>query len=420
MINPPAGGETWQDQANRRIEKIRKGDFSVVVLDADGKPLADTVVQIDQTRSAFRWGVAINGDPTSDDPLEVKYRRFILDHFNTLVSENHFKWYTVEKERDKLDYQRADAYMKFADAHGLEMRGHCLFWSKKKWTQKWVWPLEGQELRKEIDEHIRNTVSRYKGRLIAWDVNNEMLDGHFFKDKLGEQIRVHMFKEARKHDPSVPLYVNEYAILGSDDYASNKAGQYIELIRKLRSDGAPVTGIGIQEHACERIIPDQTDEDDDKHVERENRGDIDPEVVWKRLDELGKFGLPIHLTEVSARADDPVRRGKAIVAFMRTCFAHEAVDSFLLWGFWQRRHWLGMQASLTDNDMELNEAGKAVSHALLNEWRTSTEAKTDARGRVTFRGFYGTYRISAGDMVEACTLTKDNPTVRVTLEEQGN
>ncbi len=407
----------WRAEADRRIDRIRKSDFTVTVFGPDGKALADDEVRVEQIRSGFRWGVAINGDPNSDKPLEVKYRRFILDHFNTLVGENHFKWYTVEKHRDKLDYARADAYMRFADKHGLEMRGHCLFWSKKKWTQKWAWQLDPDELREEIDEHIGNTVSRYRGRLIAWDVNNEMLDGHFFKDKLGPQIRVHMFKEARKHDPDVPLYVNEYAILGSDDYAAGKSKKYVELIRRLREAGAPVTGIGIQEHACERILPEADDKADDEHVERENRGEIDPRVVWSRLDALGAFGLPIHITEVSARADDPVRRGKAIVAFMRACFAHESVDAFLLWGFWERRHWLGRQASLTDPQMDLNEAGRIVSQALRDEWRTKTTAATGPDGQVAFRGFHGTYRISAGGRSATCTLDRKNPSATVRLAE---
>jgi GH35 family endo-1,4-beta-xylanase len=377
--------------ANERIEQHRKGDFVVTVTDAAGKPMAGATVELRQTKSHFHFGTCINGDPTSEKPDEVAYRKFITDHFNTLVCENHMKWYAVEKERDKITFERADAYMKFADEHGLAMRGHCLFWAKKKFVQEWLHDLEGEELLGQMDAHLNAIVPRYRGRLIAWDVNNEMLDGHFYKDKLGDDIRPWMFKRAAELDPDTPLFVNDYAILGHGP----RTKEFIEQIKGLQKAGAQIGGIGIQEHACERIILDPKEAED--RPERKYNVRVTPDEMYATLDELAEFDLPIHLTEISSKHTDENVRADALEALFRVGFSHAKVESIMLWGFWARRHWLGRDAALVNPDWTLTESGKRLSKMLLEEWRTNTQVKPDSAGRVSFRGFYGDYDVIIRD-----------------------
>ena len=412
-----ADAPAWRRDADARIEKIRKSDYVLTLTDAAGRPLAGREVTIQQTRSAFGFGTTIHGDPTSPAPHEVRYRRFITDHFNMLVCEDHMKWYSTEKQRDVEDYRHADAQAKFAHDHNLDLRGHCIFWSKPKFVQAWVQQLSDDDLRSEVDERIESVVGRYKGKLVAWDVNNEMLDGSFYKDRLGDAIRPHMFKKAREVDPKTPLFVNEYGLLSDDKDAAAKTQRYIELIKALQKGDAPVGGIGIQEHASERMVLNAAEAGgDDGHVERSYRGGLNPYVIWDRLDALGQFGLPIHITEVSAKTDDVDKRADALEALFRTMYAHEKVEAVLLWGFWARRHWLGQQACLVEADGTLNEAGRRITTLLLEEWRTRTTATTDAEGRVRFRGFHGAYRIGAGGLQAAVDLGPKNTAPTVALQ----
>ena len=46
----------------------------------------------------------------------------------------------------------------------------------------------------EIDERINDTVGRYAGQIVSWDVDNEMLSGNMF-DCLGESGRAHFFQQ---------------------------------------------------------------------------------------------------------------------------------------------------------------------------------------------------------------------------------
>lgn len=384
---------TWVQQADARIERIREGDFVVTLSLPAGRQAPDGIaMQVTQTRSHFHFGTAINtnlADPkTADDENEARYRRFIIEHFNTLVDENYMKWYSVERQRDQVTFARPDAYLAFAREHDMTVRGHCLFWAKEKFVkfQPWLLTLSPEELKAEMDEHLEAIVPRYRGKLIAWDVNNEMLHGHWYADQLGEGIRPWMFKRAHELDPQTPLYVNDYAILGDPE----KTQAYIEQIRWLQREGAPVGGIGVQEHACERIVLDRAEDDD--RPERQGQHHVTPEQILASLDALAELDLPIHLTEVSARTKDQQARADAIEAIMRIAYSHPKVDAILLWGFWARRHWLGADAALVSGDWTLTPAGERLQQLLLHEWRTRTEVPV-SNGRVRFRGFYGDYQL---------------------------
>ena len=53
--------DDWRAPALARIEKIRKGDLRVQVVDAAGRPVRGAAVRAAETRSLFRWGTAAPG-----------------------------------------------------------------------------------------------------------------------------------------------------------------------------------------------------------------------------------------------------------------------------------------------------------------------------------------------------------------------
>ena len=69
-----------------------------------------------------------------------------------------------------------------------------------------------------------------------------------------------MYQWAHKKDPSLQLFVNDYAIISnpgkqvivpssvSSLVQGNKAAEYVALIRDLLDRGAPIHGIGVQAH----------------------------------------------------------------------------------------------------------------------------------------------------------------------------
>ena len=401
--------DDWRKESDERIERHRKGSFALTCVYANGRPVAKKTLSVRQRRSAFLFGTCVtSGRLTGADGRN--YDRFIVEHFNALVTENALKWYGLERQKDRLTFGAADRIVKFAEANGLALRGHCLFWAKPRFVQKWVQQLPNDELRKRMDRHVREVVPRYRGKLAAWDINNEMLDGSFFKDRLGEGIRAWMFKRTHELDPNTPLFVNEYGIMDSDA----KTRRYIELIKGLQARGAPVGGIGVQEHGAAAYA----------NFVRGRPGGRRPRDVWRRLDRLGKLDLPIHITEVSSRAPDAELRADTLEAILRVGYAHPKVEAVLLWGFWAGRHWMGPQAALVDRNWKVNAAGRRVARLLLEDWRTNVEVTTGASGLAKFRGFFGTYEIAATDTAGrkirgTVELTKDAAAAKVVLKRSA-
>jgi endo-1,4-beta-xylanase len=387
---PSVGFADWRSEADSRIEQIRKGDFSLKIRDSSGAPVTGARVQYRLKRHAFLFGTAIAYAPFSDQGADgMAYRRFILDNFSGLVCENEMKWYDNEAERGHVDYSQADALLEFAEANGLRMRGHNLFWEKEKFVQPWLVQLDAPELRAAVEQRLRTSVSRYKGRVISWDVDNEMLDGSYYRDRLGFDTIAWMFKEASRIDPNAALFVNEYGILGDPE----KTERLISLIQSLRAKGAPVGGVGIQSHDTDRLIlKPGTSAAEAERPDWMLRSPLTPEAFLATLDRIhSATGLPVHLTEISAKEHDPARRADALETLFRLGFSHEAVQAILIWGFGAKTHWMGPDAALMDADNTLNAAGIRISHLLREEWTSRGSIQSDAGGRAAFRGFYGVY-----------------------------
>jgi len=92
-------------------------------------------------------------------------------------------------------------------------------------------------------------VGRYKGRVNGWDVVNEALndDGTLGQTPwlkiIGEEYIAKAFEFAHEADPKAELYYNDYSL--ENEAKRNGA---LELIKKLRAQGVPVTGVGLQGH----------------------------------------------------------------------------------------------------------------------------------------------------------------------------
>jgi GH35 family endo-1,4-beta-xylanase len=417
----PKRGSAWRAEAEGRIERLRKGDLAVEVRGRDGAPVPNARVEYRLKHHAFLFGTAIAYAPFADaGEAGQHYRRFMLEHFNSLVCENEMKWYATEAERGREDYAPADALLAFAEQNALAMRGHCLFWEKQEFVQRWLLAFDQRQLRAAMERRLTATVGRYAGRLVAWDVNNEMLDGSFYRERLGPDAGAWMFKEAARLDPKTPLFVNEYGILGEPE----KTERYLALLRGLRASGAPVGGIGIQSHDCDRFTPDG-----DAKLAPGDRPPwllsrpLTPAAFLATLDRLhGETGLPIHLTEISAKTPDADRRGEVLEMLFRLGFSHHAVQAILLWGFGALTHWMGPDAALMSPDGTLTAAGSRISRLLREEWTTRGDGVSAVDGRFAFRGFYGTYtlRIAAPDgrdAVREIPLTRSAPSATVQLAE---
>ncbi len=407
--------------ANAQIERVRKGTLTLRLHKPDGSPLAYTAVKLRQTRSHFLFGTCIDAMYIRDQsPDGQQYRAFITKYFNAGVCENAMKWPSVEPVAGYVTFEDADAIMQFADANGLAMRGHCLFWESAERVQPWVQALSNDDLVAAMERHIGDIVPRYQSRMVGWDVDNEMLDNAFYADRLGGGVRVQMFANARANDPRTPLFTNEYGVVGDDA----KTLRYRNLIQQLGDAGAQVGGIGIQAHEAARFagrsLPVIVDITRPETGIYRDAPPIPGEAFFRRLDTLATFGVPLYFTEVTFDTRDDAGRADALEMFMTLAFSRPEIRLINLWGFWEKAHWRGRDAALVDRDWNLLPAGERLQELLMQRWRTNVQAVTDADGSIVFRGFYGTYNALTDDTLTlprqaTITFTPDVPEITATL-----
>jgi hypothetical protein len=161
------------------IKDIRQRQVQVRVLNEQGRPVPGVKVEVKQTSKAFPFGAALTPTVLRDR----KYQEFFLAHFNYAVCENAMKWYSNEGRRGREDYSRADAMLAWCKEHDVPMRGHCVFWEPEKWQSRWLRELDVDDLRAAVKQRVDSIIRRYRGKIIEWDVDNEMLHASFFKDR---------------------------------------------------------------------------------------------------------------------------------------------------------------------------------------------------------------------------------------------
>jgi endo-1,4-beta-xylanase len=378
----PLGTPAWKIRANADIDTYRERDLIVRVVDQDGSEVTNAQVAIEQQNRDFRFGSAVSVFQLGN----ANYRQFFLDHFNMATPENAWKWPQIEFAQGSANYTNADQFFNFCIDNDIRIHGHNVVWSVEERVPQWVRNLQTpQEVQAAVDNRVAAMVGRYGGLVDAWDVNNEMLHGSFFQDRLGQQFRAQLFADVAAVDPFPGLFVNDFNIITE----FSRLNDYIQQIQGLLNQGAPVTGIGVQGHYGQPVQPDD---------------------LRSKLDTLAQFGLPIRVTEYDYARDgaSDLERADSLEAMYRVAFSHPAVEAISLWGFWAGAHWRGEDAALVELDWTVNPVGERLGQ-LLDEWWTNESGFVDPSGEYRLRAFHGTHRVTVSAPGTGGPVTVDVP-----------
>ncbi|MCX7014553.1 MAG: endo-1,4-beta-xylanase [Candidatus Sumerlaeota bacterium] len=376
----------WRQAADERIEKIRKGDLTVSVVDAAGKPIEGAAVKIAMRRHAFHFGTAVSArNIMGESPDEQTMRKHILELFNEVTLENDLKWPGWETEANRPITMQA---LKWIQDHGLRLHGHVLVWPGWKRLPADVPKLrdDKEKLAARVLDHIHDEGEALRGIPEEFDVINEPYTNHDLMDVLGKEAMLDWFQAAREALPETQLFINDFSILSGGGKDTKHQDHYYNTIRYLLDNGAPLQGIGLQSHFSGSLTP--------------------PERVLEILDRFAQFGAALHVTEYDVNTPDEELAGDFTRDFLTCIFSHPATKGFIMWGFWDGRHWKG-NAPLFRKDWSLKPAGQAYMDLVLNKWWTNAEGKTDPSGRFLTRGFLGEYEveISVGGKTKTVNAT---------------
>lgn len=390
LLLPRLAAGMYETRAS--IDKHRKGEL--IILAKPGEK-----IMIEQLSHEFWFGCALSNrmfDGSAPEADAAQYREKFLENFNSAVTENALKWGTMERIRGQVDYSVLDNMLGWTDRNGLPLRGHNLFWGIPQFIQPWVKEMDDQELEKTLRERAETVTARFKGRFAEYDLNNEMVHGNYYEERLGRDITLNMSKWALTGDPGAKLWLNDYDIL-----TGRRLDDYMKQIRTFLKQGVPVAGIGVQGHL---------------HGETFDRHELK-----RALDSLAQFSLPIRVTEFNIPGqrskyykdrnlvmtpEEEALKATELVDYYRICFAHPAVEGILMWGFWEGANWIPV-SSLYRRDWSPTPAARAYRDLVFGEWWTRTEGVAGSDGSLSVKGFYGKYRITIGGTSRVVDLTRE-------------
>lgn len=382
-----AADAPWRKAAAERIEAIRKADLAVSVRDANGEPVAGAPVHVRMKRHAFPFGTAVDGGVLRTNET---YREAVKQYFNAAVTENDLKWPFWET------WARASAAFAldwFAE-NKIPVRGHTIIWPGRSNLPPDVAALlnsgNKEALRQRIDSHITEIATYARGRVVEWDVLNEPITNRDVQALLGDAEMATWFQKTRAIDPDARLYVNDYSLTEGGGYNLAKLEAFYQLVKNLIDAGAPVDGVGMQSHFSGSAL-------------------TAPDRVLEIYDRYAQLGRDIAITEFDVDTTDENLQAQYLRDYLTVSFSHPAVRGFLMWGFWEGRHWRP-NAAMIRRDWTAKPALEAWKKLIYSDWWTDVEGQTGEDGMFRVRAFLGDYEIDAAGRTVAVTVVPGGAT----------
>ncbi len=396
---PVVSEDNWKRKAEQRIERIRKADLVVRVVDASGKPLSKVSVHVEMTRHAFPWGTCVKADRiTGKEPDDIRYQEKVTELFNCAVLEDDLKWNAWHGAYGPgFTREKTFAALKWLKEKRFRIRAHCMVWPGWKYLQPWGESLREDlpQLRKRILDHIDEVAAFTRPYVDEWDVVNEPVHECEVIRSLGENAMIEWFTRARAALPDTcRLYINEYNIVEPDVFAKMERDKYDKVIGRLLAEKAPLEGIGFQSHFLD---PPQS-----------------PVEVLEVFDRFARFGLPIMVTEFDVNSKDEAGQAKFTGDYLTAAFGHPSCSGFVFWGFWEGSQWRP-DAAMFRKDWSEKPNFRAYHDLVHEKWWTDETGKTNENGEFSLRAFKGTYRITAGTREEMVEVGSDGTRVEIRM-----
>ena len=247
---------------------------------------------------AKRRGIVFGSSTATWQTSDPDYAALFAREAKLLFTEDDLLWYRLKPTPDAdLDFTYADQIIAFAEANDMRVFGAHLVWDEgfgEGWTEEDLWGMSEQRAREVLFGTARAVVRRYRGRVDAWSVANEVTSPEGERgyrtdvpwwEPLGKGYVEEAFHVAHAADPKAMLVINEFGFETVNEWGDQpepRRRATLRVIDDLLAKGAPVHALGVQAH----LLADQF----------QDRFDARAYTRW--LGEVADRGLEILITEL--------------------------------------------------------------------------------------------------------------------------
>lgn len=380
------------DTALAGIEKYRKGDAVIRVIDKNGKPLPNARLDIRQLSHSFKFGCYLKIDDL-EPGLVPNYERRFAALFNYAVVGTY--WDAMETRRGDENWIWFDREIQLAQKMGIGIQASPVLWGTNKYgTPAWL-PRDKDDLQPVIERRVKSVLSRNE-HISDWEIVNEPLapKRDAFAGGGTENYISSAFRWAKEADPNGRHLINEYGVFGSVADHNYNRDTYFELLSRSIAMDVPIDLIGMQAHA--------------------NGEWYSPSNVAENLERYASLGRPIQITEFSAQTKDfndrrsplaisgeyrsgvwdDAKQAEFYREFYTVAFGNPHVDAIITWGLDDYRAWLP-GIGLIDKHGIPKPVYRELDALINSEWKTRLSSVADNGGSLAMRGFYGKYEVTA-------------------------
>ena len=414
--------EFVDEKIREGIEKNRKGNGRIALIDKSGAPICGAKVKLKQRTHEFRFGANIFMlDELETAEKNELYKKYFVELFN--MATLPFYWRDLEPVRGKPRYTKdspkiyrrptPDLCIEFCEKHGIEPREHALAY--EMWFPDWLCDASVEEVKRELERRYAEVSERYADKIPTIELTNEMnweTGKTSFYDS--PDFIEWCFKTAEKYFPKNQLVINEEQALCWEDRCRT-SDKYYSYIEANMLKGARVDAIGMQYHLFYRR----------EQFAELGKLRLDPVNLYNHMELYSLLGKPLQVTEVTVPAYGWDEVGEAVQAELieklySLWFSHPSVEQIVYWNVVD-----GYAHGAKPGDMSHGENyyhGGLIRFdmtpkpsylklcELINErWHTELELVTNERGEIEWRGFYGEYDLEVdGASAGAVMLSKKN------------
>jgi endo-1,4-beta-xylanase len=399
------------------IEKYRKGDAVLEILDEKGRPLKDVPVFIQQKSHEFLFGcnAFVLGQLGSPEK-NLQYEEIFTGIFNFATVPIY--WAGTEPKQGNLRYKEesediwrrppVDRFLPFAKKYGLTLKAHPMLWHTH--NPDWL-PKDAKTLKELYRKRFRELSDLYANDISIWEVTNESTGCSkdyplFSEDKAYVEWA---FRE------TAPLFNNDRLLMINDYTRFNELlpddNEYYKQIQGLLAKGIRIQGIGLQFHIW--FEPDLMA----KHLAGDR---FQPEKMLAAYEAFAALDRPLYITEISVPTPQG-KDGEAIQAevvrnLYRLWFSVPAMAGLTYWNMGDGMAYESENSAasgLVDKEMRPKASYRVLDELINREWKTNLKISSGSQGTVSFRGFYGKYKI---------TVTNNGKSVEheISLTKTGN